>query len=116
MPPERDKELFISGAVIMGLLAVMLFFVPLVNGVIAGVIGGYRIAHPRRAMVAALFAALPAAVLLFLMLGPVSAPVIGVPEVPAPGLLVATAVIGLPVGALIGGMVASAPMARHREV
>jgi hypothetical protein len=97
--------MLIIGAGWMFVLSVLLFTLPLVNGLIAGWIGGFRMGSLRRALAAAL-AAMPLVALgLWLLLILIAMPTI--PSLYAgvtPGQAVLLSVAGLLLGALMGGL------------
>jgi hypothetical protein len=102
---EPDRERFVAGAVTMGLVTVLLFFVPLVNGIIGGMAGGIRVADAGRSIWAGFAAVAPVALALFLVLGLAGAPVLGVPTRPTTLMLIVMACIGILIGAPLGAYV-----------
>ena len=90
-------------------ITLLLFFLPCINGVIGGLVGGYKVQGAHRAFMTAI---LPAAV-VGLVLWLLDAPVLGFASgVPRFGLMVISSA-GILLGALIGGA-ASSRRARRR--
>ena len=68
-PPSLDHHTgMVAGAVWMVVLSLALFFVPGLNGLIAGLVGGYLVGSLGRALAAAVLPALLVAVGLWLLL------------------------------------------------
>jgi hypothetical protein len=93
------------GAAWMVLVSLLLFFLPLVNGLIGGFVGGYKVGGVTRALGAALLPAAVVAAGLWLLLAVLGLPVLGGAAGLALGLLVLFADVGLFAGAAIGGAV-----------
>jgi hypothetical protein len=110
---RRDPILI--GTLWMVGISVVLFFLPLINGLIGGLVGGYRVGSPGRAFLAAIIPAIIVAALLFLLLVVLDLPVLGFFGGLAAGVLILLADVGLLLGALIGGAVASTPYDRERR-
>jgi hypothetical protein len=79
-----------------------LFFVPAVNGVIAGLVGGYLVGTLGRAMAAAVLPALIVALGLWALLTVFGLPVIGFFAGAAVTILIVLSEIGLFLGAVLG--------------
>jgi hypothetical protein len=100
-----DKSV-VGGAIWMVVITLALFFVPLINGLIGGIVGGYRVGDWKRALGAAVIPALVAALGLWLIVAALGGPVWGFAAGAAVGLLVLLADLGIFVGAAIGGIAA----------
>lgn len=99
----RPQSSILVGSLWMLGISLLLFFLPGINGLIGGLVGGYKVASIERAMAAAL---LPAALLsigLWLLLALIGLPVIGVMAGLALGILIVVSDLALLLGAAIGG-------------
>lgn len=94
-------------------ISLLLFFMPVFNGIIGGAVGGYKAGSPSRGLIAALLPALIVGGGLWLLLGVLDSPVLGFFAGAAGGLLVLLADVGLFIGALIGGYLAGSRYHRH---
>ncbi len=100
---QRPRASLFEGALWMVGLTFVLFFLPLLNGFIGGVVGGYRVRGVRRALTAALLPTLFVSALLFGLFTLVGAPVVGLFAGIGAGVLVALVDVGIFLGAAIGG-------------
>jgi hypothetical protein len=100
---ERERSSVVAGSAWMVGITLLLFFLPLLNGVIGGFIGGYKVGGVRRAMLAAILPAIIVAVGLWIIFAIGEAPVWGVLAGLTGATLVALADLGIFVGAAIGG-------------
>jgi hypothetical protein len=101
-PRERDHLL--AGAGWMFVISLLLFSVPLVNGLMAGWLSGARMGSLRRALVAAL-AAMPAVALgLGLLLLLFRVPILSLYAGITPGQAILLSLVGLLLGAFMGGL------------
>jgi hypothetical protein len=107
---RRSRELgaharssVVIGSIWMVGLSLVLFFVPLINGVVGGLVGGYKVGSVGRALLAAIIPAIAVAIGLWLILALLDAPVIGFFAGAAAGVLILLADVGLFIGAAIGG-------------
>lgn len=100
---DSDRGNLVMAAVWMVVISLLLFFVPLVNGLIGGAVGGYKAGTPRRGFMAALIPSILVAGFLWVVFGLFGGPVLGFFAGVAAGLLVLLADVGLFIGALIGG-------------
>jgi hypothetical protein len=107
---EPRANVFIA-ALWMVAITLALFFVPLVNGLIGGVVGGYKAGTPKRGVIAAIIPAAVVGVALWLLLTAFALPVLGLVAGAALGMVILLADVGLLIGALIGGAYA----ARERD-
>jgi hypothetical protein len=105
----RGRSSVVGGAIWMVAITLALFFLPLINGLIGGLVGGYKVGGAGRALLAALLPAAVVAIGLWLLLVALEVPVIGLAAGLAAGALVLLSDLGLLVGAVIGGGIASAP-------
>jgi hypothetical protein len=105
----------VTGAALMVVITLVLFFLPLINGLIGGLVGGYKVGGVARALVAAVLPAIVVALGMWLLLAAFELPVIGLAAGLAAGALVLLADVGLFLGAAIGGAIATAqhPRVRH---
>jgi hypothetical protein len=95
----------VMGAVWMVVLSLALFFVPGVNGLIAGLVGGYLVGSVGRAMASAVLPALIIAVGLWILLAAVGMPILGFFAGAAVTVLIVLAEVGLFLGAASGAIV-----------
>jgi len=102
---ENKKNVFIGGAW-MVVITVGLFFLPALNGLIGGVVGGYMVGSTKRAILAAVIPAMIAAAGLWVLLATLDFPVVGFFVGAALGVHIILSEIGLFLGAAIGGTVA----------
>jgi hypothetical protein len=84
-------------------LTLLLFFLPLINGIIGGAVGGYKVGNTKRALLAAILPAAVVAVGLWLIFALAEAPVWGLLAGLTAAALVALADVGIFIGAAIGG-------------
>lgn len=93
----------VAGSFWMVAVSLLLFFVPLINGVVGGAIGGYKVGSVGRALLAALLPALFVGVGLWALLFVLDAPVWGLLAGMTGVMLIIVSELGLFVGAAIGG-------------
>src|SRR4028119_442478 len=72
-----EKSNVVAGSLWMVSLTLLLFFLPLVNGFIGGLVGGYKVGSVGRALVAAILPAVIASIGLWVLLAVMNLPVIG---------------------------------------
>jgi hypothetical protein len=101
-----SEERVVSGSLLMFALAMALFMFPVVNGMVAGVVGGYRVGSPRNALMSALGPLTVASCLLWILMTVFPIPMMGSPitQIGIAFLILLTDVAML-VGAAIGGTV-----------
>lgn len=87
-------------------LTLGLFFLPAINGLVGGFVGGYKVGSMRRGLMAAAIPAVVAAVGLWLLFAILGSPVVGILTGSALGLMIALSELGLFVGAALGGYTA----------
>ncbi|MBC7659199.1 MAG: hypothetical protein H7249_05770 [Chitinophagaceae bacterium] len=97
----------VSASLWMVGITLVLFFLPLFNGLIGGFVGGYKVGTPGRAIGAAVLPAAVASAGLWLLLMSFHLPVIGFVAGLAVGILILLSDLGIFVGALIGGAVSN---------
>ena len=103
--PSESKV--VAGSLWMFAITMALFFLPVESGMIAGVIGGYRVGTTRTAVMAALGPLILVSFLLWMVLSLVPIPLMGsTPSQAALALLITLTDLGLLVGAAIGGTLA----------
>jgi hypothetical protein len=105
VPAARRRSSVFVGALWMVLLSLALFFLPLVNGLIAGAVGGYKVGGISRALVAAILPAVVVAAGLWIIFAFLDAPVWGLLAGFAGGLLILLSDVGLFIGAAVGGAI-----------
>lgn len=106
-PPRRSSVPV--GSLWMVGLSLVLFFIPGINGLVGGLVGGYKVGGVGRALVAAILPAIIVGAGLWVLLAAFELPILGFVAGAAIGLLVLFADLGLFIGALIGGL-----LGRHR--
>lgn len=111
-PGDRKDSIFVGALWMIG-ITLALFFVPAVNGLVGGLVGGYRVGSVNRAVTAALLPAVVVALALTAFLALWNLPVLGVFAGLTAAVLVVLADLGLLLGALAGGWLASS---RRRRV
>jgi hypothetical protein len=103
---EDNAKNVVLGSVWMVILALGLFFLPAVNGVFAGMVGGYMVGSTKRALMAAIIPAFIIAGGLWVLLATLDFPVVGFFIGAALAIHITLSEIGLFLGAAIGGAVA----------
>jgi hypothetical protein len=105
MADEGDTSLVVAAAW-MVLISVVLFFLPALNGLIGGAVGGYKAGSAKRGLIAALLPALAAGIGIWVILAIFNAPILGFLSGLAFGVWALISSIGLLIGAVLGGAVA----------
>ncbi len=105
----RDRKSIVIGSLWMVGLSLLLFFLPLINGFVGGLVGGYKVGGVGRALMAAILPAIVVAAGLWILLAVLDAPLIGLVAGATLGLLVLLSDLGLFLGAGIGGAMNKAP-------
>ena len=113
MADEGDTSLIVA-ALWMVLISMLLFFLPAVNGLIGGAVGGYKAGSVKRGLAAALLPALAAGIGIWVILAIFNAPVIGFLSGLAFGVWALISSIALLIGAMIGGAIAPPRPAGNR--
>lgn len=100
---DSDRTNVVVASAWMVGISLLLFFLPLVNGLIGGAVGGYKAGTPKRGLLAALIPSLLVAAGLWAIFAVFGGPVMGFFAGAAAGMLVLLADVGLFIGAAIGG-------------
>lgn len=101
----HKASLIVSAAWMVG-ITLVLFFLPLINGLVGGAVGGYKAGGVKRAIGAALLPALIATILLWAVFALFDAPVIGALAGSTVGFLILFSDVGILAGAAVGGFLA----------
>lgn len=110
IPTEKTQNTNIAvGALWMIGVTLALFFLPILNGLIGGLIGGYKVGSLKRALAAAVLPALVAAVGLWVIFAVLGAPIFGVLAGAGVAVMIGLSEIGIFLGAAIGGYAAERP-------
>jgi hypothetical protein len=110
IPDARNENTNVAvGALWMLGITLALFFLPTLNGLIGGFVGGYKVGTLRRALAAAILPGVAAAVGLWVIFAILGSPIFGVLAGSALLLMIALSEIGLFVGAALGGYSAERP-------
>lgn len=104
----RETSLVVSALWMIG-ISLVLFFLPAINGLIGGAVGGYKAGSAKRGLGAALLPAIIVGVGIWLLLAVFDAPILGFLAGFAVGLWALISSIGLLIGAAIGGAVSPHP-------
>jgi hypothetical protein len=103
--PQGERSSIVVGSLWMVGLSLALFFVPAINGFVGGLVGGYKVGGPGRALTAGILPAIVVGLGLWVLLAVVDAPVIGLLSGIALTALIVLSSLGLLIGAAIGGAV-----------
>lgn len=114
-PLEPGRASVVTGAAWMVGLSLLLFFLPIINGLVGGFVGGMKVGGVKRALTAAVLPALIVAVGLWILLAILDMPIFGLVAGVAIGMWVLLSDLGLFIGAAIGGAVGT-PHHRRRVV
>lgn len=106
---DRGETSLVVCALWMIGISMLLFFLPAVNGLIGGAVGGYKAGSATRGLGAAILPAIVSGVGIWVLLAVFDAPVLGFLAGIAVGLWALVSSIGLLVGAAIGGAVSPHP-------
>lgn len=104
MADRGETSLFVC-ALWMIVISMLLFFLPVVNGLIGGAVGGYKAGSAMRGLGAAILPAIISGIGIWVLLAVFALPVIGFLAGVAVGVWALVSSIGLLIGALIGGAV-----------
>ena len=115
MAQIKDSSIFVS-SLWMIVISLVLFFLPALNGLIGGAVGGYKAGSAGRGITAAVLPSIVVGILLWGLFALFDAPVIGFFGGLAVGLWALISSIGLLIGALIGGAVAPSRGAELQRV
>jgi hypothetical protein len=100
---DSDRTNVVVASAWMVGISLLLFFLPLLNGLIGGAVGGYKAGTPKRGLFAALIPSLLVGAALWAIFALFGGPVMGFFAGAAAGMLVLLADVGLFIGAAIGG-------------
>jgi hypothetical protein len=104
----------VTASILMAVVTLVLFFFPLFNGLVGGFLGGYRVGGMRRAMTTAIVPGVIAAVGLYLIRVNIAMPYLNWWYDGLAGFaMIVFSLIGLFVGAAVGGAVAEGRMKRR---
>ncbi len=107
MAQVKDSSI-IASSLWMIVISMVLFFLPAINGLIGGAVGGYKAGSAGRGITAAVLPSIVVGVLMWGLIALFDAPVIGFIGGLAVGIWALISSIGLLIGALIGGAIAPA--------
>jgi hypothetical protein len=102
---ETERTSMVAASLWMIVISLALFFLPLVNGLIGGAIGGYKAGDWKRALAAAILPAVVVAAGLWVLLALLNAPFWGLIAGTALGAVIVLADVGLLIGAVVGGAI-----------
>lgn len=105
MADRGDTSLVVS-ALWMLVISMLLFFLPALNGLIGGAVGGFKAGSAKRGFIAALLPAVAAGLGIWALLALFDAPIIGFLSGLAFGVWALISSIGLLIGAMVGGAMA----------
>ncbi len=105
-PPSLQNSV-LAASFWMVAVSLLLFFVPLVNGIIGGFVGGYKLGSVGRALRAAIPPAIIVATVLWIAFAILQVPVWELLAGMRRAALIALADVGIFVGAAIGGALGS---------
>ena len=105
MEARAETSLFICALWMVG-ISLVLFFIPALNGLIGGAVGGYKAGSVKRGLSAAVLPAIIAGLGIWVLLAVLALPVLGFFAGVAIGIWALLSSIGLLVGAAIGGAMA----------
>ena len=108
------RENIVKGSLWMVGISIALFFLPVVNGLIGGFVGGYKVGSTGRAIVAAILPGFIAGAALWGLMSVFDHPVMGLFSGIAASLWIALANLGVLIGAAVGGAVASSKSSAYR--
>lgn len=101
----RETSLIVCSLWMVG-ISLLLFFLPALNGLIGGGVGGYKAGSAGRGLAAAVLPAIVVGAAIWVLLAMFNAPVLGFISGLAVGIWALISSIGLLIGALIGGAMA----------
>lgn len=105
MTQLRDSSILVSSLWMIA-ISLLLFFVPAVNGLVGGAVGGYKAGSAGRGIVAALLPSIVVGLALWGLLAWFGRPVLGFFGGLAVGLWALISSVALLIGAAIGGVLA----------
>jgi hypothetical protein len=105
MAGRGETSLFVCALWMIG-ISLVLFFLPAINGLIGGAVGGYKAGSASRGLGAAILPAIVSGIGIWVLLAVFDAPILGFLAGIAVGLWAFISSIGLLIGAAIGGAMA----------
>ena len=105
MADLRDSSILASSLWMIG-ISLLLFFVPAVNGLVGGAVGGYKAGSAGRGLIAAILPSIVVGLALWGLLAWYDKPILGFFGGLAVGLWALISSVALLIGAAIGGVVA----------
>jgi hypothetical protein len=100
---RQDRGNVFTASLLMVGITLVLFFLPFINGVIGGAVGGYMLGDVKRALIAAILPAVFVSLLLLGIFALFGSPIIGIFAGMTGAALVFFADVGIFIGAVIGG-------------
>lgn len=111
---RRERKNIVVGSLWMIGITLLFFWLPAINGVIGGIVGGYKVGNVGRALAAAVLPAIVVALGLWILLAVFDLGVFGFFAGVALGLMILLADVGLFIGAAIGGALRQSSGGRRR--
>ncbi|HLT92310.1 MAG TPA: hypothetical protein VKZ85_15350 [Woeseiaceae bacterium] len=105
MADRRETSLVVCALWMIG-ISLVLFFLPALNGLIGGAVGGYKAGSAMRGLGAAVLPAIVSGIGTWVLLAVFDAPILGFLAGLAVGAWALISSIGLLIGALVGGALA----------
>jgi hypothetical protein len=105
MADVRDSSILASSLWMIG-ISLLLFFVPAVNGLVGGAVGGYKAGSAGRGVIAAILPSIVVGLALWGLLAWYDKPILGFFGGLAVGLWALISSVALLIGAAIGGVMA----------
>jgi hypothetical protein len=103
MAQPRDSSILVSSLWMIG-ISLLLFFLPAINGLIGGAVGGYKAGSAGRGLTAAVLPSIVVGAALWGLLAAFDRPILGFFGGLAVGLWALISSIALLIGAAIGGV------------
>lgn len=110
---HNRRSSVVGGTLWMIGITLVLFWLPAINGLIGGLVGGYKVGSVGRALTAAVLPAIVVALGLWILLAVLDLGVLGFFAGAAAGLMILLADVGLFIGAAIGGAMRSSSSNRR---
>lgn len=110
---QRDRSNVVVGSAWMVGLALLFFWLPAINGLLGGVVGGYKVGTLGRALAAAVLPAILVALGMWLLFAAFDLGGWGLLAGIGMGALIVFADLGIFIGAAIGGAVAQSQRGRR---
>ena len=105
MAQLKDSSILAS-SLWMIVISLLLFFVPAINGLIGGAVGGYKAGSAGRGITAAVLPSMVVGIVSWALFALFDAPILGVFGGLAVGLWALISSVGLLIGAVVGGAMA----------